>query len=54
MEPIEEMGDAPTPRTEDQMLERNGAKNPTNTERDTVPISPPSSQVSTAATVVAA
>jgi hypothetical protein len=34
MEPVEEKVDAPALRTEDQTLEENGARNPTDTERD--------------------
>jgi hypothetical protein len=36
------------------MPEQNGVRNPTDTERDTIPLSPPSSPVSMAATAVAA
>jgi hypothetical protein len=50
-EPVEGQVDTPG---KDQLPESNGARNPVDTERDTVPIIPPSSPVSTAAIVVVA
>jgi hypothetical protein len=46
--------DAPALMLRDQAPEEQGARDPTDTKRDTVPVSPPSSPVSTAATAVAA
>jgi hypothetical protein len=50
-EPVEGQVDT---QAEDHLPEANGQRKPVDTEWDTVPISPPSSPVSTAATVVAA
>jgi hypothetical protein len=54
VEPVVETVDAPAPMLRDQAPEEQGARDPTDTEQDTVPVSPPSSPVSTAATAVAA
>jgi hypothetical protein len=49
-EPVPEPVGTPA---EGQLPEANEARNPMDTERDTAPLSPPSSLVSTAATIVA-
>jgi hypothetical protein len=53
-EPIVETVDAPTTMIEDQVPTEDIAWDPTDTEWETVPVSPPSSPVSTAATTVVA
>jgi predicted RNase H-like nuclease (RuvC/YqgF family) len=54
VQPIVEMVDAPMPMIEDQAPAEAIARDPTDTEQETVPVSPPSSPVSTAATAVVA
>jgi hypothetical protein len=53
-EPVVETVDTPTPMIEDQAPEEHATRDPTDTERETVPVSPPSSPVSTEATAVVA
>jgi hypothetical protein len=49
-EPLMETVDAPTPMIEDQMPEEEVERTNTDTEQEIVPVSPPSTPVSTAAT----
>jgi hypothetical protein len=51
-EPVMETGDAPTPMIEDQTPEEEVARTNTDTEQEIVPMSPPLTPVSTAATVM--
>jgi hypothetical protein len=50
VEPVVETVDAPTPMIEDQAPEENFAQGHTDTERETIPVGPSSSPVSTEAT----
>jgi hypothetical protein len=54
VEPVVETIDAPTPMIEDHAPEKDIAQDPMDTKRETVPVSPPSSLVSTAAMAVVA
>jgi septal ring-binding cell division protein DamX len=53
-EPVGETVDAPTPMIEDQAPKEHAARDPTDTERETIPVSPPSSPVSKEASKCAA